>query len=113
MKRFLAAMLAFVMLFLVSCEGVYTPPVTPPSDPCPPHRDADNSGVCDKCGAALYTRADDNAETVKNRLQTYHDLTEPIAEYYAAQGKLIRVDGQGRLEDITARVFEALERFEV
>jgi adenylate kinase len=71
------------------------------------------AGVCDKCGSALYTRADDNAETVKNRLQTYHDLTEPIAEYYAAQGKLIRVDGQGRLEDITARVFEALERFEV
>ena len=71
------------------------------------------AGVCDKCGSALYTRADDNAETVKNRLQTYHDLTEPIAEYYAAQGKLIRVDGHGGLEDITARVFEALERFEV
>ena len=53
--------------------------------------------------------ADDNAETVKNRLQTYHDLTEPIAEYYNAKGKLIRVDGQGAVEDITARVFAALE----
>jgi adenylate kinase len=68
--------------------------------------------VCDKCGAALYTRADDNAETVKNRLQTYHDLTEPIAAYYDAKGKLIRVDGQGAVEDITARVFAALESLE-
>jgi adenylate kinase len=68
--------------------------------------------VCDKCGSALYTRADDNAETVKNRLQTYHDLTEPIAEYYAAKGKLIRVDGLGAVEDITARVFAALESIE-
>ena len=68
--------------------------------------------VCDKCGSALYTRADDNAETVKNRLQTYHDLTEPIAAYYDAKGKLIRVDGQGAVEDITARVFAALESLE-
>ena len=68
--------------------------------------------VCDKCGVALYTRADDNAETVKNRLQTYHDLTEPIAAYYDAKGKLIRVDGQGAVEDITARVFAALESLE-
>jgi adenylate kinase len=67
---------------------------------------------CDKCGADLYIRADDNAETVKNRLQTYHDTTEPIADFYAAKGKLIRVDGQGAVEDITARVFAALESLE-
>ena len=68
--------------------------------------------VCDKCGVALYTRADDNAETVKNRLQTYHDLTEPIAAYYGAKGKLIRVDGLGTVEEITDRVFSALESLE-
>ncbi len=68
--------------------------------------------VCDKCGGALYIRADDNAQTVKNRLQTYHDQTEPIAAYYDAKGKLIRVDGQGAVEDITARVFDALKAFE-
>ncbi len=53
MKRFLALTLAFVMLLLASCEGVYTPPVTPQTEPCPPHRDADDSGVCDKCGAIV------------------------------------------------------------
>ena len=68
--------------------------------------------VCDSCGAALYIRADDNAETVKNRLLTYHETTEPIADFYEAKGKLIRIDGQGAVEDITARVFAALEKFE-
>lgn len=68
--------------------------------------------VCDKCGSALYTRVDDNAETVKNRLQTFHDLTEPIAAYYDAKGKLIRVDGHGAVEDVTARMFAALESIE-
>jgi len=76
------------------------------------HNPPATADVCDKCGCALYTRADDNAETVKNRLQTYHDLTEPIAAYYEAKGKLIRVDGQGAVEDITARVFAALDRLE-
>lgn len=64
--------------------------------------------VCDKCGAALYIRADDNADTVKNRLQTYHDTTEPIADFYAAKGKLIRVAGQDKVEDTTEAVFAAL-----
>lgn len=68
--------------------------------------------ICDKCGAALFTRADDNAETVKSRLQTYHETTEPIAAYYDAQGKLIRVDGQGKVEAITELVFQALQEFE-
>ena len=64
--------------------------------------------VCDKCGDALYIRADDNAETVQNRLKTYHDMTEPIADFYAAKGKLVRVTGQDKVEDTTAAVFSAL-----
>ena len=68
--------------------------------------------VCDKCGAALYVRADDNAETVLNRLQTYHNITEPIAAFYESRGKLIRIDGQGAVEDITARIFSALDAVE-
>ena len=64
--------------------------------------------VCDTCGAALYIRADDNAETVQNRLHTYHETTEPIAAFYEAKGKLIRVVGQEAVEDTTALVFEAL-----
>ena len=53
MKRILAAILALVILTLASCEGVYTPPTAPPTEPCPPHLDADSSGVCDKCGAIV------------------------------------------------------------
>ncbi len=68
--------------------------------------------VCDKCGVELTVRADDNAETVKKRLQTYHETTEPIAAFYEAKGKLIRVDGQGAVSEITDRIFEALGKIE-
>ena len=68
--------------------------------------------VCDSCGAALYVRADDNAETVQNRLHTYHETTEPIAAFYEAKGKLIRVVGQDAVEDTTAMVLAALSNVE-
>lgn len=68
--------------------------------------------VCDKCASALYTRADDNEETVKNRLATYHAVTEPIADYYASRGKLIRVVGEGSVDEITACIFNALDSIE-
>ncbi len=68
--------------------------------------------VCDKCASALYTRADDNEETVKNRLATYHAVTEPIAGYYASRGQLIRIAGEGNVDDITERIFDALKQIE-
>jgi adenylate kinase len=76
------------------------------------HNPPKTADVCDKCGEALYVRADDNAETVLNRLQTYHNTTEPIAAFYEARGKLIRIDGQGAVEDITAKIFAALDALE-
>ena len=68
--------------------------------------------VCDKCGAALYVRADDAAETVKNRLSTFHAQTEPLKDFYQAKGLLVTVDGQEEVADTTAKVFEALRPFE-
>ena len=68
--------------------------------------------VCNVCASALYTRADDAAETVLNRLQTYHQITEPLKDYYAAKGLLICVDGQESVEDTTACVMNALSKFE-
>ena len=54
MKRIFAALLVLTMMLqLFSCEGIYTPPIEPPTDPCPPHADTDKSGVCDKCGAIV------------------------------------------------------------
>ena len=65
-------------------------------------------GVCDACGGELTVRPDDMPETVRNRLAVYHAQTEPLLAYYGSQGKLISVDGQGTIEEITNKVFESL-----
>lgn len=65
-------------------------------------------GVCDKCGAALVQRADDKAETVRERLRVYHAQTEPVKTFYEKQGKLVRIDGNGTVEKTTQLIFEGL-----
>lgn len=71
-----------------------------------------SEGICDKCGAALYVRADDAENTVKNRLATFHAQTEPLKEYYSGKGILVTVKGQEAVADTTALVFETLRPFE-
>ncbi len=68
--------------------------------------------ICDACGASLYTRADDAAETVLNRLKTYHAITEPLKEYYAKKGNLVCVKGMEKVEDTSAAVLEAISKYE-
>ena len=70
------------------------------------------AGVCDSCGAALYIRDDDAAETVLKRLETYHNTTEPLKDYYAAKDLLICVAGREEVKDTTAAVMSALSKFE-
>jgi adenylate kinase len=53
-------------------------------------------------------RADDNPDTVRKRLAIYAEQTAPVADFYAAHGKLQVVDGVGDLDDVTARVKRAL-----
>lgn len=65
-------------------------------------------GVCDKCGAKLFIRDDDNEETVSNRLKVYHSQTEPLIKYYTEKGVLSTVVGQEKFEDTVALVKEAL-----
>ena len=81
-----------------SYHVVYNPPKT--------------ADVCDACSASLYTRDDDAAETVLNRLNTYHQITEPLKDFYAAKNLLICVEGQEKVEDTTAAVMGALAKFE-
>ena len=50
-------------------------------------------GVCDKCGAELVIRKDDNPDTVRDRLVVYHRETEPLIAYYEGKGLLRRIDG--------------------
>lgn len=65
-------------------------------------------GKCDKCGGALIQRADDNPDTIQNRLDIYHEQTEPIKEYYEKQGLLVSAQGESDLEDTTKNVMAAL-----
>jgi len=66
-------------------------------------------GICDACGAELVIRKDDDPDTIRNRLLTYHKETEPLKEYYKAQGKLLTVDGVGSVEDTIATTLKALD----
>ncbi|MBQ2237714.1 MAG: adenylate kinase [Clostridia bacterium] len=66
-------------------------------------------GICNLCEGKLVIRKDDEPQTVMNRLNVYHEQTEPLKEYYAAQGKLLTVEGQDKVEDTTALVLRALE----
>ena len=55
-------------------------------------------------------RADDTEETIRTRLSVYRDQTEPLVELYEGRGLIHRVDAIGGIDDITARVLEALGR---
>ncbi|MCL2078224.1 MAG: adenylate kinase [Oscillospiraceae bacterium] len=65
-------------------------------------------GICDACGAGLIIRKDDETETIKNRLETYHKETAPLIDYYRAQGKLKDVGGEYNIASQTAEVFKVL-----
>ena len=56
-------------------------------------------------------RADDNPATIKNRLDVYHNQTSPLLDHYMNNGKYIRIDGMGDVDDIFADIAENLEKF--
>ncbi len=65
-------------------------------------------GVCNVCDGKLVIRKDDEPETVLNRLNIYHEQTEPLKDYYNKQNKLLIVEGQEDVKDTTALVLNAL-----
>lgn len=65
-------------------------------------------GICDACGAELTIRKDDAPEVVKNRLEVYHNETEPLKAFYEKKGVLRTVIGQSELKDTTALTAKAL-----
>ena len=65
-------------------------------------------GICDRCGEKLVLRDDDKPETVKNRLNVYHNQTQPLIEYYTKQGKLAEVDGTQSMEDVFNAIVKIL-----
>ena len=67
-------------------------------------------GVCDRCGGTEFRRrADDNEETVKERLAQYHGQTAPLLPYYRGKGLLRQVDGMAEVEDVAAAMGALLE----
>ena len=65
-------------------------------------------GICDVCGGPLVQRADDNAETVANRIEVYEAQTMPLIEYYEKAGNIAHIDGATGLESVFADIVKAL-----
>lgn len=65
-------------------------------------------GVCDKCDGELSHRADDNEETIKSRLGVYEEQTAPLINYYGDKGLLKTINGLGEIDEIFARMVEAV-----
>jgi adenylate kinase len=63
-----------------------------------------NDDICDICGARLEIRDDDKPEVIRNRLETYHEKTEPLVSYYEHSGILRRVDGSRDPDDVNDRI---------
>lgn len=65
-------------------------------------------GVCDICSGELFQRADDNVETVTNRIEVYNTQTMPLVDYYEKAGNIVHVDGTAELDDVFAAITNAL-----
>ena len=65
-------------------------------------------GICDVCGGELILRDDDKPETVKKRLDVYHEQTQPLIDYYKKAGALREVDGTVDMEDVFQAIVKVL-----
>ena len=83
----------------LSCGATYHIEHVPPT----------KEGICDTCGQELVLRDDDKPETVQNRLNVYHEQTQPLIEFYQAKGVLKTVDGTVDMKDVFAAITEILK----
>lgn len=82
-----------------NCGATYHLVFNPPSE----------AGVCDRCGGELYQRADDNEETVQNRLDVNIKQTKPLLDFYAGLGYLQTIDGEQDINIVFADIDKLLE----
>jgi adenylate kinase len=80
------------------CQAPYHKVSSPPKE----------EGKCDKCGGELYQRADDTPETVRKRIDVYTKETSPLIDYYNKATKLVEIDGEGNIDNITKNIIAAL-----
>ncbi len=67
-------------------------------------------GICDACGGALILRDDDKEETVKKRLDVYHEQTQPLVDFYQGKGILVDVDGTKGLMELFEEIVDILQK---
>ena len=65
-------------------------------------------GICDRCGKELILRDDDKPETVKKRLDVYHEQTQPLIDYYTKKGIIRDVDGTQQMDDVFNAIVKIL-----
>lgn len=65
-------------------------------------------GICDRCGSSVVLRDDDKPETVKKRLEVYHEQTQPLIDYYKKKEILKTVNGVQPMEDVFKAIVEIL-----
>jgi len=82
-----------------NCQAVYHVLFNPPKV----------DGVCDVCSGELYQRADDQPETVQNRLQVYFEQTMPLIDFYKQKGLLRTVDGEQDIEKVRAALLNIIK----
>ena len=67
-----------------------------------------SDSVCDRCGAEVIARPDDNEEAVRKRLEAFHRQTLPVATYYKSKSVLHEVDGVGAVDEVFERIEKSL-----
>jgi adenylate kinase len=65
--------------------------------------------ICDKDGTKLVIREDDRDKVIRERLDTYERQTKPVAAYYEKLGRVVTVDGDQPLEDVTAAILKEID----
>ncbi len=67
-------------------------------------------GKCDVCHGDLYHRDDDKAEAILKRLETYHNQTQPLIDYYSKKGLIADIKGTGNIQEISAEISKVLDK---
>ncbi|MDX1582183.1 MAG: adenylate kinase [Thermoanaerobaculia bacterium] len=81
------------------CKAIYHRKNSPPRE----------EGVCDRCGAVLVSRSDDQeADAVRRRLEEYHRQTMPVVDFYREKGMLREIDGLGGIDEIFEQIRKLL-----
>ena len=67
-----------------------------------------NAGKCNNCNNELYLREDDNPATIQQRLNVYHEQTEPVIKYYSDQGFTKVIDSKGTIDEIRFEILQSI-----